>query len=61
MIPRVLIYIPVPLLTKPEDMNNLAKLYVMYRPIGFWKPVKKETKSLYSRIGEKIRWEEYNE
>jgi len=37
-----LVYIPVTFLTKPEDMNHLVKYYVMSRPIGWWKPVRKE-------------------
>jgi len=36
------IYIPVTLLTKPDDMERLVKLYVQTRPIGFWGPVKRE-------------------
>lgn len=44
MILGALIYIPVTLLTKPEDMNNLVKLYIMCRPIGFWKPVRQEAR-----------------
>ena len=42
MILGALIYIPVTLLTKPEDMNHLVKYYVMSRPIGWWKPVHNE-------------------
>ncbi len=34
-----LIYFPITLLTKPEDMEHLVKYYVMARPIGWWKPV----------------------
>jgi Na+/proline symporter len=37
-----LIYMPVTMLTKPDDMDRLVKLYVQTRPIGFWGPVKKE-------------------
>jgi len=37
-----LIYIPVTLLTKPDDMDRLVKLYVQTRPIGFWGPVRRE-------------------
>ena len=33
---------PVTLLTKPDDMDRLVKLYVQTRPIGFWGPVKRE-------------------
>jgi hypothetical protein len=32
----------VTLLTKPDDMDRLVKLYVQTRPIGFWGPVRKE-------------------
>ncbi|MDZ7371538.1 MAG: sodium:solute symporter [candidate division KSB1 bacterium] len=37
-----MVYIPVTLLTKPDDMDRLVKLYVQTRPIGFWGPVKRE-------------------
>lgn len=37
-----LIYIPVTFLTKAEDMNHLVRYYVMCRPLGFWKPIKRE-------------------
>ena len=37
-----LIYIPVTLLTKPDDMDKLVRVYVQTRPIGFWGPVKRE-------------------
>ncbi len=36
------IYMPVTLLTKPDDMDRLVKLYVQTRPIGFWGPVRRE-------------------
>lgn len=39
-----LVYIPVTLLTKPEDMEHLVKYYVMTRPIGWWKPVEEEAR-----------------
>ncbi len=42
MILGAFIYIPATLLTKPENMDNLVKFYVMSRPIGFWGPVKRE-------------------
>jgi len=42
MILVAIIYIPVTLLTKPDDMDRLVKLYVQTRPIGFWGPVRKE-------------------
>jgi len=37
-----LIYIPVTFLTKHENMDHLVKYYVMSRPIGWWKPVRRE-------------------
>jgi len=37
-----LVFLPVTLLTRPEDMNHLVKFYVMTRPIGWWGPVKQE-------------------
>lgn len=39
---NALIYLPITFLTKPDDMDNLVRYYVMSRPIGFWGPVKKE-------------------
>lgn len=42
MVLNALVYVPVTLLTKPEDMDHLVKYYVMSRPIGFWGPVKRE-------------------
>ena len=42
MILVAIIYIPVTLLTKPDDMDRLVKVYVQTRPIGFWGPVRKE-------------------
>ncbi|OVE79181.1 sodium:solute symporter [bacterium I07] len=36
------IYVPVTLLTKPDDMDRLVKVYVQTRPIGFWGPVRRE-------------------
>jgi Na+/proline symporter len=42
MLLGALIFIPVTLLTKPENMDRLVKFYVMSRPIGWWGPVKKE-------------------
>jgi hypothetical protein len=36
------VYIPVTLLTKPDDMGRLVKVYVQTRPIGFWGPVRRE-------------------
>jgi len=40
------IYIPVALLTKPDDMQHLARFYAMTRPIGFWGPVRKEAERM---------------
>jgi Na+/proline symporter len=42
MILGALIFIPVTLLTRPENMSRLVKFYVMSRPIGWWGPVKRE-------------------
>lgn len=42
MLLGALVYIPVTLLTKPENMDHLVKYYVMSRPLGFWGPVKRE-------------------
>jgi Na+/proline symporter len=42
MVLGALIYIPVTLLTPPEDMDHLVKFYVMSRPYGWWGPVKRE-------------------
>jgi hypothetical protein len=36
------VYIPVTLLTPPENMDHLVKYYVMARPIGWWGPVRRE-------------------
>lgn len=36
------VFIPVTLLTKPEDMDKLVKFYVMSRPVGWWGPVRRE-------------------
>ncbi|CUS98302.1 sodium:solute symporter family protein [Candidatus Kryptobacter tengchongensis] len=44
MVLTALVYIPVTLLTKPEDMEHLVKYYVMTRPIGWWKPVENEAR-----------------
>jgi Na+/proline symporter len=38
----VVVFLPVTLLTKPEDMNHLVRFYVMTRPIGWWGPVHRE-------------------
>ncbi len=42
MLLGALIYMPVTLLTKPENIDHLVKYYVMSRPIGWWAPVRKE-------------------
>jgi SSS family solute:Na+ symporter len=42
MVLGALIYLPITLMTKPEDMNHLVKYYVMSRPIGWWAPVHRE-------------------
>jgi Na+/proline symporter len=36
------IFLPVTLLTKPDSMDRLVRVYVQTRPIGFWGPVKRE-------------------
>lgn len=38
----ILVFLPVTLLTKPENMDHLVKFYVMARPIGWWGPVRRE-------------------
>jgi Na+/proline symporter len=37
-----LVFVPVTLLTRPENMNQLVRYYVMTRPIGWWGPVHRE-------------------
>lgn len=37
-----LIYLPVCLLTRPDDMDHLVRYYVQARPPGFWGPVRRE-------------------
>lgn len=37
-----LVYIPITLLTKPDDMDHLVNYYAQARPIGFWGPVRAE-------------------
>jgi len=37
-----LVFFPVTLLTKPENMEQLVKYYVMTRPVGWWGPVRRE-------------------
>jgi len=46
MVLGALIYVPVTFLTKHEDMSHLVKYYVMSRPIGWWKPVRREAEKL---------------
>lgn len=36
------VYLPVTLLTKPDDMEHLVQYYVMARPLGWWGPVRRE-------------------
>jgi Na+/proline symporter len=36
------VFVPVTLLTKPEEMDRLVRYYVMTRPIGWWGPVHRE-------------------
>jgi Na+/proline symporter len=36
------VFVPVTLRTKPEDMDRLVRYYVMTRPIGWWGPVHRE-------------------
>ncbi len=38
----ILVFLPVTLLTKAENMDHLVKFYVMARPIGWWGPVRRE-------------------
>src|SRR4030095_12201677 len=40
------IYIPVTLLTAPDELHHLVRYYVQSRPIGFWGPVRKEAERL---------------
>jgi SSS family solute:Na+ symporter len=42
MLLGALIYIPITFLTPAEDMDRLVKYYVMSRPLGWWKPVRRE-------------------
>ena len=42
MILGATVYIPMTLLTKPEDMDRLVRYYVMSRPLGWWEPVRRE-------------------
>jgi len=46
MVFSALIFIPVTLLSKPEDMNHLVRYYAMSRPVGWWEPVRKEAERL---------------
>jgi Na+/proline symporter len=42
MLLGALVFIPVTLLTKPEDMDGLVRFYAMSRPVGWWGPVRRE-------------------
>jgi len=42
MVLTALVYIPVTLLTPPENKLHLAKYYAMTRPLGWWRPIKQE-------------------
>jgi Na+/proline symporter len=44
MLLGALVYVPITLMTKPENMNHLVKYYVMSRPLGWWKPVQEEAR-----------------
>ena len=46
MVLGALVFIPVTLLTPPENMDHLVKYYVMSRPIGWWGPVRREAERL---------------
>jgi Na+/proline symporter len=46
MLLGALVYIPVTLLTKPEEMKHLVRFYVMSRPIGWWGPVRREAERM---------------
>jgi hypothetical protein len=37
-----IVFLPVTLLTRPENMEHLVKFYVMTRPVGWWGPVRRE-------------------
>jgi hypothetical protein len=36
------VFVPVTLLSRPENMTRLVRYYVMTRPIGWWQPVHRE-------------------
>jgi Na+/proline symporter len=42
MLLGALVFIPVTLLTRHENMDRLVRFYVMTRPVGFWGPVRRE-------------------
>lgn len=46
MLLGALVYLPVTLLTKPDNMRHLVRYYVMSRPIGWWGPVRAEAERL---------------
>ncbi|HEV8384827.1 MAG TPA: sodium:solute symporter family protein [Candidatus Acidoferrales bacterium] len=37
-----IVFLPITLLTPPENMDHLVKFYVMTRPVGWWGPVRRE-------------------
>jgi len=36
------VYVPVTLLTKPDDLDHLVRYYAQARPFGFWGPIRAE-------------------
>ncbi len=36
------VFLPVTLFSEPEDMDHLVRYYIMSRPIGWWRPVRRE-------------------
>lgn len=42
MLLGAIVFVPVTLLTRHENMDRLVSFYVMTRPVGFWGPVKEE-------------------
>jgi Na+/proline symporter len=38
----LIIYVPVTLLTPADDMDRLVRCYVQCRPLGFWRPVRRQ-------------------
>jgi hypothetical protein len=37
-----LVYLPVTLMTEPDDREHLIRYYVQARPLGFWRPIREE-------------------